>query len=192
MILAVAIVFALLAVLALGGSFSSLRSVRLQYEIWLPVGVGVQVLGPTLSPESVFVAVLTWVLGGLIVIAVALANRRVFGFWLVGLGVMCNAAVIISNGGMPVSVAALGYLGVYDSGELFATANPMYHPADAGSVLTVLADVLPLPGPTLIRTVVSLGDVLIMVGVVSVILEMSGASGRSGIFSRTRMRAQGQ
>ncbi|MBS3957670.1 MAG: DUF5317 domain-containing protein [Clostridiales bacterium] len=192
MILAVAVIFALLAVVALGGSFSSLRSARLQHEVWLPVGVGVQVLGPRLSPESPFVAALTWVLGGLIVIAVSFANRRVFGFWLVGLGVMCNAAVILLNGGMPVSVAALGYLGVYDSGELFSTVNPMYHPADAGSVLTVLADVLPIPGPALMRTVVSLGDVLLMVGVVSVILEMSGASGRFGRFSRTGMRAQGQ
>jgi hypothetical protein len=51
--------------------------------------------------------------------------------------------------------------------------SALYQMQEETTHLIVLADVLPVPGPTLMRAVVSLGDLLLFVGVVVTIVELS-------------------
>ena len=91
------------------------------------------------------------------VLAFVWINRRLPGMWLVAIGFLLNAAVILPNGAMPVSpeaIAALGGDGAIDEGKHRLLTD--------GDVLPWLADVIPVPG---LRIIVSVGDILLALGV---------------------------
>lgn len=171
-----ALLFALLVVHPMGGRILLLRESQFRLEILIPVGLFVQLLPPRLleyfdSTSAASGTLISWFLGGALILLVCGVNWPLFGFRLIALGVLANGVVIALNQGMPVSPAALDYMGLVETGDKLAVLTPLYHLAHEGSRLLVLADVLPVPGPALLRSVVSLGDLLLMVGVALVILE---------------------
>lgn len=86
-----------------------------------------------------------------------IANRLLPGMALIVLGFALNAAVIVPNGAMPVAGEALEALG----GE--ANVEPGKHRLlEEGDALPWLADIIPIPP---LRTVVSVGDVVLAAGV---------------------------
>lgn len=86
-----------------------------------------------------------------------LANRYLPGMLLVALGAGLNALVITVNGAMPVAPGALEAVGA------IASVEPGKHQLlSAAHALPWLADVIPLPP---LRTVVSVGDVILAAGV---------------------------
>jgi hypothetical protein len=85
----------------------------------------------------------------------AAANYRLAGAPLIALGGCLNLAVVLANGGMPVDGAALATAGAHMPHDALHVA------LDAGSRLGVLADVIPIP---VVRSVYSIGDVLIAIG----------------------------
>jgi hypothetical protein len=90
------------------------------------------------------------------------ANRRVPGARLMAAGVFLNLVVVIANGGMPVSADAIERA----SGSLNTTPTveaTKHHLMTEQDTLTVLGDVIPLPPP--IGVVLSIGDVLLYLGV---------------------------
>lgn len=96
------------------------------------------------------------------------ANLRVAGMWLIAFGGLCNAAVIVLNGGvMYVSKSALEIVGLYPLPEGFLNASVMEHPR-----LSFLGDIFPVPP---LHTVVSLGDILIAIGAVVLIHGVCGS-----------------
>ena len=99
-------------------------------------------------------------------------NRRLPGVWIVGLGVICNLAVILANGGwMPVTPQVLAQL---NPGTLASQWQLGAHLDFSKDVillreqtnLWVLSDILVLPLPFPYPTAFSVGDVLIAVGIV--------------------------
>ncbi|HVM19360.1 MAG TPA: DUF5317 family protein [Egibacteraceae bacterium] len=92
------------------------------------------------------------------VLAVVWRNRMLAGALLIALGSTANAAVIAVNGAMPVSRSAVLAVTRHPA-ELTAGRHRLLEPSDA---LPWLADVIPLP---LLRTVVSVGDVLLAAGI---------------------------
>jgi hypothetical protein len=97
---------------------------------------------------------------------VAALNLGKPGFAAVLAGVLLNMAVIFVNAGMPVSFGSLlaaGYAGAVPSEYLGPFG--LHHIAAWGTSLLLMADVSPVQGPVLVRTIVSIGDVLLIVGV---------------------------
>jgi hypothetical protein len=90
-------------------------------------------------------------------------NARVPGVPLAGIGLLLNAAVVIGNGAMPVSVDA-AIRGGMPIERLDFAGDPRHEPLDANTRLAPLADVVPTPIPGW-REVTSAGDILLAAGV---------------------------
>ena len=93
-------------------------------------------------------------------------NRFLAGALLVAVGSSLNAAVILANGAMPVSREALLRVSRHP-GELAAQGR--HRLLAEGDLLTPLADVIGLP---LLRTVISVGDVVLAAGVALMVISL--------------------
>nr|WP_269205087.1 DUF5317 domain-containing protein [Motilibacter aurantiacus] len=101
-------------------------------------------------------------LAALAALAVVVANRWRPGVPLIGLGLVLNAAVVVANGAMPVSLVAAERAGVpYE--RLHLDADPAHEPETPSTRLRMLGDVVPVASP-LRREVVSAGDVMVAAG----------------------------
>lgn len=164
-----ALVFGVLAGLAVGGRFRFLSKTNIRGEALMLVLAAAQVslprlLGLGLPPHPMVVA---WVGLSLIMAALAASNTSSHrGFALVTIGMLLNAAVVAQNGSMPVLASVPGVL---SSSSPPAAAD--FHTLMSESTrLPLLADVMLLPiGAT--RFLLSLGDVLMLVGVSVVVVE---------------------
>ena len=166
----------LLLGLLLGGRLAGLGEIRFRWA-WLAVlGFAFQVLlfsepvtervgdlGPPLyvaSTALVFVAVLR--------------NLPIRGMPLIVLGAGCNLAAIVANGGyMPASPTAAAEMG-REVSEAYSNTAIMESPA-----LWPLTDVIPLPDWLPFTNIVSIGDILIAVGIVVVIVAAMRAGRRT-------------
>ena len=107
------------------------------------------------------------------VICVALIStlwvmRRHTGVSLLITGLVSNLLVVLINDGMPYFVGA---------GSDTHDAGDFYHAAGASTRMWLLSDVLPLPGGYLL----SLGDLLLLVGLVSfVVAHATGVDSTGG------------
>jgi hypothetical protein len=105
-----------------------------------------------------------WVLPAVLVAAIAGLNWRQPGMGLVSLGVVLNIVVVVLNAGMPVSVASIA--GVPADQVARAIDRSWLHVVvDSKTAALLLADVIPIPGPSWHRSLVSLGDVIMSFGV---------------------------
>jgi hypothetical protein len=161
-----AVPIGLLVGLLLGGRLAGLGDVRFRWA-WLavlgfaaqvvlfsdPVAARVGDLGPSLyvaSTALVFVAVLR--------------NVAIRGMPLIAAGAGCNLAAIVANGGyMPASPTVAAEFG-RGASDAYSNSRIMEAPA-----LAPLTDVIPLPQWLPFTNIVSIGDILIAVGIVVVI-----------------------
>jgi hypothetical protein len=155
-VLAVAVVVAL----ARGGKLRNFAELRLRGWWLLLAGFFLQAAAdfvpesPAWSDDAAFGLVLA---SYVVLLLVVLLNRTESGMWLAGIGMAMNFTVIALNGGMPVSPEAAALAG--NGAEFVATAKHIA--LDASTRLAFLADVIPVE---FLRTVVSLGDVFLAVG----------------------------
>jgi hypothetical protein len=100
----------------------------------------------------------------------AALNWRLSGMALAAGGALANFVVIAANGGMPVSLEAAARAGL---GNPFAdpssVAKGAHHAMTEDSVLTFLADVIPL---RIGSNVVSVGDILIWAGLLVIVQQL--------------------
>lgn len=94
-------------------------------------------------------------------------NRKYPGFTLIWIGVFLNFAVMAANGGrMPVSVEASEVLGPYYVDLLQQGGAVSKHFAmDASTRLSFLGDIIPLSSPYPRTQVISIGDVVMNLGI---------------------------
>jgi hypothetical protein len=149
--------------LALGGSLRSLAD--LSFRLWPLAIIG-------LVLQFIPVHAHAWAVGLLIASYAVLvvffaANIRLPGMALIALGFVLNIVVIAWNGGMPVSDHALRV--AYGAGyaeqrrELVSgEGGAKHHLQGPGDDVTWLADVIPIPAP--LHIVVSIGDLVSLVG----------------------------
>lgn len=105
-------------------------------------------------------------------------NRRIPGLWLVGLGALLNLLPIMANGGvMPASAHALEVAGVPTPEGVFANSAALPDPR-----LLFLGDVLAIPKTWPFANVLSIGDIVIVVGAAYTIHRATGSrlAGRPG------------
>lgn len=110
-----------------------------------------------------FMVLLSIIAMGLLV-AFAVVNIRLGGMVLIVAGLGLNVLVTLVNWGTPVSRSALESAGVVANARLSTLALTGGRKAADGTLLPFLGDVLPLPW----GQVVSVGDVLLLVGLVLV------------------------
>ncbi len=111
------------------------------------------------------------------------SNRHLRWMPLVGLGVALNWAVILANGmRMPVSLDALAAAGMARQAAAIASgAVSTYRAMDPATRLAFLGDVIPIGPPYPIHRVVSVGDIVMALGVFLLVQhEMFARRGRTG------------
>jgi Family of unknown function (DUF5317) len=197
-LIAVAVVAAAVVVgYALGGCLSAL--VRLRFTCSGLIGVAVAahgaylVVGGRIVIGALPASLLSAVSYSALAIWLALNLRRMASFRLLavgtiiaGCGAMLNGAVIVANGGMPVSETALERAHPAGARTINLVRDPKHQVLTAGTHLPWLADRMVLR-----RGVISIGDVLLWLGVVVGIAgAMTSHVGAGGI-AATRARAGG-
>lgn len=100
----------------------------------------------------------------------AAANVRLRGMLVVLVGLLCNAAVLVVNGAMPVDEEAVVAAGVARAEELpRIELEPPREWRAPEHRLVLLADIIPVPA---LREVVSFGDLILAVGLANVVFRM--------------------
>jgi hypothetical protein len=150
---------------ASGGRLARLEGLRLRGELLLVGLLVAQGILPLLSAAGVARTVLYWAWAATfpLMLIVCLFNLRIPGTSLAAAGLALNAAAILLNSGMPVLQDAVATAG--GSALTIARADFAHTVAGARTLLVVLADILPIPGPAGVRGVASAGDVLLASGV---------------------------
>ncbi|HWE55219.1 MAG TPA: DUF5317 family protein [Acidimicrobiales bacterium] len=164
LILLVAVAAGVLIGLATGGRLSGLGDFRLRMWPLLLGAVAVElVVGDLPSGPRWVLGLAACVVAGIWCMVNRPVGRRVAGPELIGVGAALNAVVMAADSGMPVSRSALvqAHLG----GIPDVTRGHLYkHVAMTGhTALRPLGDVIPVSP---LRTVVSVGDVLMLAGIV--------------------------
>ena len=162
-----AVILALVIGWLRGGRLKRLLSYDLKGLNWILLALSVRYLIQFLSWRMDFFLVY----GGIIQIAAYII--LFWGLWqslefleikMVGLGSLANFVVIATNGGkMPVSSSAVASVGVP------LTETGTHALLEEGTRFFWLADIIPLPPPYLFPMVISIGDILIVLGVMLLI-----------------------
>jgi hypothetical protein len=147
-----------------GGRLAHLGDAPLRGAALLFIGIALQVVTVGLArggvlPDTAHESYLLVLASQLVVIAWALLNWHLTGMLLVVLGLGLNATVMAVNGAMPVDPEALRLVGLGAS-QLPSGKHALLTSA---TTLPLLADVWPLPR---LRTIVSLGDVVLCAGLI--------------------------
>ena len=154
-----------------GGGFSSLASVSLRHNWLVAVAVALQVgqgHGPLRElgdgPHRVIVLLSYGAIGAWLMLnAPGRSPALRGGISLVALGFVLNVAAIVANGAMPVSEAALQRVGE-DRAAVSQSQLWKHVRATPDTSLSGLGDIIPVPGPEGIRSVVSAGDIVMLLG----------------------------
>ena len=151
------------------GNLKSLASLKLKFGWVFPVLLLVQIVVfylqndlPVLGQASGYIFMLVYI-AGMFFLAM---NRQYKGFVLILIGVFLNFLVMAVNGGrMPVSMEAAVIL---DPGYIEAIKGGLYakHAVLTSSTnLGFLGDIIPLTDPYPKNQVISIGDVLMNIGI---------------------------
>ena len=173
-IMPLAVVAGVAAGLLLGGRLPGLCRLRFRgcALVWLSVGLqlalGVAPLRSLEAGQRFAVVVASYVLVGawLVTNAVLQAGARRTALGLLALGWALNLAVMVPNGGMPVSATALERSG--GEADLAVEEGHLWkHVAmESSTVLPWLADVVPVRA---VRSAVSAGDFVMVAGMVALV-----------------------
>lgn len=166
-----ALVLGILAGIVTGGRLGALWKLSLRWPAVVVVALAAQVAVslpfasslPSVPRLAVLAA--SYAAAGLW-LAVNLPGRPTalaVGLAVTGVGWLLNMAVVVGNGGMPVSARALARIGLGSNALAHGGPFGKHVLLTAGSVLGSLGDTIALPG---LRTIVSTGDVVMLVGLV--------------------------
>jgi hypothetical protein len=167
---------------ARGGRLHRLAEAEVRAPWLLFLGLGLQLavdlgVGRGLLPDASAAGLTVLISSQVLVVAWLMLHRELPGVRLVALGLALNAIVIAANGAMPVDPNAVRALGL---GELEV-------PIGKHTVLTEdtrlpwLADVLPVPP---LRSIVSVGDLVIALGLLPLTHALMRDPDRGGRASR--------
>jgi hypothetical protein len=165
LLVAVAAVGAALLARMRGGTLEALAATQFRWSGLVLEGLLIQVAFAVWSPPGLTRTGAVWVLilTNVAIGAFILANARLPGMLLAGLGLAMNLTVIVANGAMPVSAQAASAAGLSAPTEGSAFKHERMDP---DTVVPWLGDVVPVPG---IGEVWSTGDFLLAFGIARLI-----------------------
>lgn len=149
-----------------GGRPAGLAALRIEHGWVMIAGLIVQVVlfSPAAAERVGDLGPPVYVASTAIVAVAILANLRITGMAVVGMGAISNLAAIVSNGGyMPADPGAMAALGMAEPAT-YSNSAVLTDPA-----LQPLTDIFALPAWLPFANVFSIGDVIIVIGVVIVI-----------------------
>ena len=166
------ILVAIVAILAIGGGYAvggrvrNLERLRLRWWPLAPIGFAMQLAPvPVAGEGGDAIAIGLLIASYVLLIAFCILNLRTAGFPVMLVGLALNMLVISANGGMPVGREALEASGQEALlQDLVEGEGAKHHLEGEGDVLTFLADVIPVPPP--VRQVISVGDIVVYLGVI--------------------------
>jgi hypothetical protein len=146
---------------ARGGTLDALAATRFRWSGLVFEGLLIQIFFVIWNPAGLTRTDSLWllVLSNLAIAAFILANSKLPGMLLAGLGLAMNLTVILLNGAMPVSSDAASASGLSPPAEASAFKHEEMVP---DTRLPWLGDVVPVP---LVGEVWSPGDVVLAVGI---------------------------
>lgn len=151
-----------------GGRLWNLERLRLKHAPAIIALFAVQALfrGSSLGSRwlSSSAALFVWSACMAFLIALVMANRRVPGMPVVALGMFLNLLVVVVNAGMPLSGDAAAKIGAQASDIAGGLQGGFYELVTQSTHLAFLGDVIAVPGPQGVRSVVSLGDLVMLLG----------------------------
>jgi len=172
----IALCFALLLGLVLvGGRVSNLASVNVKWGWLAPLAFLMQaylIFFPATRADGLLSARSSLLTAShILLLAVIWRNRHLGGVKLIGLGLLLNFLVMVVNGGFmpitPETLVQIGYDGnvsQLETGYIVGrTKNVVVEPGEA--TLWFLSDIMVMPRPFPIPTALSVGDLLIVMGV---------------------------
>jgi hypothetical protein len=145
----------------LGGNLRLLGQIKIR-RIWLIIAaLVVQILITAVVSTAPRPLLAALHLATYLAVGVAVwANRALPGFLLIGIGAILNGTVIALNGGtLPASSRALAESGFSQDRHSFANSGLVSHP-----ILPWLGDTFSTPSWLPFRNVISVGDILILIG----------------------------
>lgn len=165
----------LIGLVVVGGRVSNLAHVKVKWAWLAPLAFLMQAYliffpadtaGGLISARSLLLTI-----SHILLFVVVWQNRDLGGVKLIGLGLLLNFLVMVVNGGfMPITPDALvrigydGNVAQMETGYIVGrTKNVVAEPGDAG--LWFLSDIMVIPRPFPIPAALSIGDVLIVLGV---------------------------
>jgi len=107
-------------------------------------------------------------IGSYILLLIAIwYNRDIKEMIIFGMGITFNFLAILANGGqMPVSISALNRTGMMDVLPLLKSKTYVLHSLlNEGTKLKFLTDIIPLPSPYPRPRVLSVGDIIMALGI---------------------------
>ncbi len=161
--------------LVCGGRIGALSGLRLRGELLIvPLFVAQALLRGRLLglSESTDLAIPVWVAVSLSLAVCLFLNLRVRGSFVLAMGFVANAVVVLANEGMPVTTAGV---------PVNPVARGFYVLAGPSTLGSFAGDVMPaqLGSATLM---ISIGDVLLVVGVCTMLISaMLNRDARSGV-----------
>ena len=150
-----------------GGRPAGLATLRIEYGWVMIAGLLVQVVlfSPAAAERVGQLGPPIYIASTLVVALAILANLRITGMAVVGLGAILNLAAIVANGGyMPADPRAMATLGMAEP-TTYSNSAVVADPA-----LWALTDIFALPAWLPWSNVFSIGDIIIVLGVVIVIV----------------------
>lgn len=173
MILVLFTVFGIALVPVFGGRFRRLGGLRVHGTWVIGAAFGAQLVllaalrnAPAWETDTIHLA--TYIVAG----GFVWRNRHLTGLPVAALGGISNFVAITANGGvMPASPTSLRLAGKVLDPTKFTNSGPMAH-----ARLQVLGDVIPMPWPHSLANVFSIGDVLLITGVLIVVHSTCGSS----------------
>jgi hypothetical protein len=175
MILAAAIIASVVIALLRGGRLNALTETRLRYGGLAVAAFAVQMLFIYQAPSQRVPGVWDWhellfVGSWLLLVVVVWTNRHLGGIKLVGLGLLLNLIVMVSNGGwMPVTPEAVVKVGYTSLAPSLASGMRLHSSKNIillreETKLWLLSDVVAVPRPFPVPSVFSIGDVFVALG----------------------------
>ena len=177
MILSLAVILGLVAsyIRHRSETASQIASISLRAPWLALVALALQIpllRAPFVPTQQVVAAEALFLLSHLLLLFFVWLNRRLVGIQIVGLGVLCNLVVILTNGGfMPITPETLVRINPGSTLDHWTVGFHYGHSKDVillahDTVLWVLSDILVLPPPFPWPTAFSVGDLLIAAGII--------------------------
>jgi hypothetical protein len=180
MILALAVVLGFVASLARyrKNTFNHIATIPLRWAGLAPLALALQLpllRAPAGSIQHLRTQQVLFLLSHLLLLLFVWRNRRLWGIQILGIGVLCNLAVIVANSGfMPITPETLvqinptSTLAQWHLGAHYGYSKDIILSHEA-TRLWALSDILVLPHPFPRPTAFSLGDLLIATGIVALL-----------------------
>lgn len=151
-----------------GGRLSRLASLDIKYPWIILVAFLIQFILPRLKGVSGFnsqygfyLLILSYVL----LILVVLFNLGDKLFQIIGIGVFLNFLVILLNKGMPVSLNVARRFFPETQGKVLEFNNLIHVAMTEKTYFDFLGDVIPIPRPYPFPGIISIGDIILSVGI---------------------------